>query len=180
MKNNVTSPLNRRAFLTLGAGALCAFGLSGCSSKGSYDDGYAAGYAAAIADMEQQKASIPTSGIEYTINSVSIRTDSNHAKPFLVVYATAVNVSDEDATVSFGGSEIRAYQNGAMLDTTYASGDGLDTVDNKTVLPNTTVAGWMAYKLNDTTTPVEFRAFIHDGELFYGLTNPQTVDLSTL
>ena len=96
MKNNVTSPLNRRAFLTLGAGALCAFGLSGCSSKGSYDDGYAAGYAAAIADMEQQKASIPTSGIEYTINSASLGKKEFGGEPVIVIELTGKNVGDND------------------------------------------------------------------------------------
>ena len=179
MKNNVTSPLNRRAFLTLGAGALCAFGLSGCSSKGSYDDGYAAGYAAAIADMEQQKASIPTSGIEYTINSASLGKKEFGGEPVIVIELTGKNVGDNDHTVSFTGYELSVYQNGKAL-TPCPLVQGREAPDSRSVQAGVSQDGWIAYELLDTTTPVECKASSTGGTASYGLSNPQTIDLSTL
>lgn len=45
-------PVDRRKFFALGVGVCFAVGLAGCghTSQGSYDDGYAAGYAAGVAD----------------------------------------------------------------------------------------------------------------------------------
>ena len=191
MTNVTASPMNRRAFLALGLGACCAVGLSACgqsSSKGTYDDGYSAGYAAGLADAEakakqeeeEKKASIPTSGIEYTINSASLGTKQYTGEPVLILEVTAKNVSDTDKGITFTGYEIAAYQDGKGL-TGWSFVEGRDLPDSRTVQTGVTLDGWMAYELLDTATPVEFKAAnTGGGANYYGLTNPQTIDISTL
>ncbi len=179
MNKDAASPLNRRAFLTLGAGALCAFGLSGCSSKGSYEDGYEAGYAAAIADMEQQKSSIPTSGIEYTISSASFGSEEYSGDSVIVLETTGKNVGDKDRSVSFTGFELNAYQGGKALEPCHFVA-GRERPDERTVQAGISQDGWFAYTLIDTITPVECKASGGEGTASYGLSNPQTIDLSTL
>ena len=191
MTNMTASPMDRRAFLTLGLGACCAVGLTACgqsSSKGTYDDGYSAGYAAGLADAEakakqeeeEKKSSIPTSGVEYTINSASLGAKQYSGDAVLILDVTVKNVSDIDQRVFFNGTEISAYQGGKGL--TFCNFvDGRDLPDSRTVQPGVTLDGWMAYELLDGTTPVECKAATTSGDAnYYGLTNPQTIDISTL
>ena len=191
MTNTTASPIGRRAFLTLGLGACCAVGLTACgqsSSKGSYDDGYSAGYAAGVADAEakakqeeeEKKSAAPTSGIEYTINSASLGARQFSGEPVLVLEVSAKNVSDSDQTIYFIGDVIAAYQNGKSL-TECPVIEGRDLADSRAVQPGVTLDGWVAFELLDATTPVECKAGNQTSDPdYYALTNPQTIDLSTL
>ncbi len=184
MKQSGPSSIDRRTFLALGFGACCAFGLAGCgqSSKGSFDDGYAAGYAAAVSDAEakakqeeeEKAASTPESGVEYTITSASLGTVQYSGETVLILDVTATNVTAEDTHIYFIGYEISAYQDGKGL-TPCTFVEGRDLPDSRTVQAGVSLEGWIAFELIDTTTPVELKAASP-----YGLTNPQTIDLSTL
>ena len=191
MTNITASPMNRRAFLTLGLGACCAVGLSACgqsSSKGTYDDGYSAGYAAGLADAEakakqeeeEKAASTPVSGIECTITGASLGTEKHTGKSLIVFDVTAKNVSDGDQLVSFIGGLMKVYQDGKGLTMTPIV-EGREDADMRTVQPGVSLDGWVAYELIDTTTPVECTVDqSSSGSVVTGLTNPQTIDLSTL
>lgn len=184
MRFDDNKQLNRRAFLALGLTA-CAALLSACSgqsSKGSYDDGYAAGYAAAQADARKSEESggenysAPTSGLEYTITGAKLGKSQYVDGTLLILNVTVKNVSDKDQYAHISGGEIAAYQDGKGLDSsTFA--DGLDIPDSRNIQPGVELEGWLGYELIDTTTPVECKAG-SDG--FYKLSNPQTIDLSTL
>lgn len=192
MTNITASPMDRRAFLALGLGACCAVGLTACgqsSSKGTYDDGYSAGYAAGLADAEakakqeeeEKKASIPTSGVEYAINSASLGTVGGYSTdPVIILELTGKNVGDTDNGIYFNGREITAYQGGkALMSCTYV--EGRDSCYGTTVQAGISLDGWVAYRLIDTETPVECKAGNSGSDTnYYGLTNPQTIDLSTL
>ncbi|MDB1857186.1 hypothetical protein, partial [Collinsella aerofaciens] len=61
----------------------------------------------------------------------------------------------------------------------------LDLPEPRQIQPGAVLEGWLAYELIDETTPVECEAggqttSSGDENPFYGLTNPQTIDLSTL
>lgn len=188
---STTALIPRRAFLALGlaAGSAC---LTACSGKGSYDDGYAAGYAAAQADAVGKEkdgsggnGDIPASGIEYTITGAQRAVESSSdGKPLLILNVTAKNVSDDLQTAHFAGDEIVAFQDGKGLNPSI-SVEGLDLPEIRQLQPGAVLEGWFAYELIDETTPVECEAggqTISSGDenAFYGLTNPQTIDLSTL
>ena len=191
MTNMTASPMDRRAFLALGLGACCAVGLTACgqsSSKGTYDDGYSAGYAAGLADAEakakqeeeEKAASTPTSGVELTINGASLDTGGAGGKTLLILDLTAKNVDTKDHYISFGYGLLNAYQGGKGLnDTLYV--EGRDFSDSRYVQPGVSLDGWIAFELIDTTTPVEISAQqSSNGTVTTGLTNPQTIDLSAL
>lgn len=185
---STTTLIPRRAFLALGlaAGSAC---LTACSGKGSYDDGYAAGYAAAQADAVGKEkggsggdGDIPASGIEYTITGVQRGVEQLDGKPLLILNLTAKNVSDDLQTVLFSGNEIVAFQAGKGLKSSMLV-EGLDLPESRQVQPGTELEGWLAYELIDETTPVECEAggqITSSDDAMYGLTNPQTIDLSTL
>ena len=211
MKSVGTANIDRRKFLALGLGAV-AMGLTACSSgnsKGSYEDGYSAGYSAGYtAGIEAGKAgstgantstsadtgesskaetsNVPESGIEYTINGVSLGTVeySLHGTGVaLVLDLTAKNVSDEVKNATFTGSVVNAYQDGKALDEAFQV-EGYETSYGTEIKPGATLNGWVAYELLDETTPVELEARTintSSGKTpYYGLTNPQTVDPTTL
>lgn len=186
---STTALIPRRAFLALGlaAGSAC---LTACSGKGSYDDGYAVGYAAAQADAAGKEkdgsggnGDIPASGIEYTITGAQRGVESyGDGKPLLILNVTAKNVSDDLQFVVFSGNEIVAFQDGKGLKTSVWV-EGLDLPESRQVQPGTELEGWLAYELIDETTPVECEAggqITSSDDAIYGLTNPQTIDLSTL
>lgn len=180
--------MDRRDFLTLGAGALCALGLGGCSSKGSYDDGYTAGYAAGVADAEakaqqeeeEKAASTPITGVEATITGASLGAETLTGNALIVLDISAKNVSAEDTTIVFGSGLINVYQDGKGLTPTL-SVEGRNMPDFRSVQAGVSLDGWVAYELIDTTTPVECKANqLSDGTTYSGLTNPQTIDPSAL
>ena len=188
---STTTLIPRRAFLALGlaAGSAC---LTACSGKGSYDDGYAAGYAAAQADAAGKEkdgsggnGDIPASGIEYTITGAQRGVESyGDGKPLLILNLTAKNVSEDLQTVMFSGNEILAFQDGKGLNPSMLV-EGLDLPESRQIQPGTVLEGWLGYELIDETTPVECEAggqiaSSDNNEAIYGLTNPQTIDLSTL
>ena len=188
---STTTLIPRRAFLALGlaAGSAC---LTACSGKGSYDDGYAAGYAAAQADAAGKEkggsggdGDIPVSGIEYTITGAQRGVESySDGKPLLILNVTAKNVSDDLQTVLFSGNEILTFQDGKGLKPDMFV-EGLDLPESRQIQPGAVLEGWLAYELIDETTPVECEAggqttSSGDENAFYGLTNPQTIDLSAL
>lgn len=188
---STTALIPRRAFLALGlaAGSAC---LTACSGKGSYDDGYAAGYAAAQADAAGKEkdgsggdGDIPVSGIEYTITGAQRGVESfGDGKPLLILNLTAKNVSEDLQTVMFSGNEILAFQDGKGLNPSMLV-EGLDLPESRQIQPGTVLEGWLGYELIDETTPVECEAggqtsSSGDENAIYGLTNPQTIDLSTL
>ena len=188
---STTTLIPRRAFLALGlaAGSAC---LTACSGKGSYDDGYAAGYAAAQADAAGKEkddsdgdGDIPVSGIEYTITGAQRGVESfGDGKPLLILNLTAKNVSEDLQTVMFSGNEILAFQDGKGLNPSMLV-EGLDLPESRQIQPGTVLEGWLGYELIDETTPVECEAggqtsSSGDENAIYGLTNPQTIDLSTL
>ncbi len=188
---STTALIPRRAFLALGlaAGSAC---LTACSGKGSYDDGYAAGYAAAQADAAGKEkdgsggnGDIPASGIEYTITGAQRGVESyGDGKPLLILNLTAKNVSEDLQTVMFSGNEILAFQDGKGLNPSMLV-EGLDLPESRQIQPGTVLEGWLGYELIDETTPVECEAggqiaSSDNNEAIYGLTNPQTIDLSTL
>ena len=186
---STTALIPRRAFLALGlaAGSAC---LTACSGKGSYDDGYAAGYAAAQADTAGKEkdgsggdGDIPASGIEYTITGAQRGVESySDGKPLLILNVTAKNVSDDPQFVLFSGNEIAAFQDGKGLKSGMLA-EGLDLPESRQIKPGAELEGWLGYELIDETTPVEVghQATSADHETaFYGLTNPQTIDPSTL
>lgn len=195
MKFSVTALIPRRAFLVLGlaAGSACLTACSGKDSKGSYDDGYAAGYAAAQADADKNKkkgsaggsGDIPTSGIEYTITGAQRGVEGfGDGKPLLILNLTAKNVSEDLQTVMLSGNEILAFQDGKGLNPSMLV-EGLDLPESRQIQPGTVLEGWLGYELIDETTPVECEAggqtrSSGDENAVYGLTNPQTIDLSTL
>lgn len=194
MKLSTTALIPRRAFLALGlaAGSACLTACSGKSSKGSYDDGYAAGYAAAQADADKEKrdgssgsGDIPGSGIEYTITGAQRGVESfGDSKPLLILNVTAKNVSDDLQIAMFSGNEIAAFQDGKGLESSMLV-EGLDLPESRQIKPGTELEGWLGYELIDETTPVECEAggqTTSSGHehVIYGLTNPQTIDLSTL
>lgn len=193
MKLSATALIPRRAFLALGlaAGSACLAACSGKDSKGSYDDGYAAGYAAAQADAAGKKSGgngnndIPVSGIEYTITGAQRGVENfGDGKPLLILNLTAKNVSEDLQTVMFSGNEILAFQDGKGLNPSM-SVEGLDLPESRQIQPGTVLEGWLGYELIDETTPVECEAggqisSSGDENAIYGLTNPQTIDLSTL
>ena len=114
---STTALIPRRAFLALGLTAASAC-LTACSGKGSYDDGYAAGHAAAQADAAGKEkdgsggdGDIPVSGIEYTITGAQRGVESySDGKPLLILNVTAKNVSDDLQAVIFSGNEILAHE----------------------------------------------------------------------
>lgn len=188
---STTALIPRRAFLALGlaAGSAC---LTACSGKGNYDDGYAAGYAAAQADAAGKEkdgsggnGDIPASGIEYTITGAQRGVESyGDGKPLLILNLTAKNVSEDLQTVMFSGNEILAFQDGKGLNPSMLV-EGLDLPESRQIQPGTVLEGWLGYELIDETTPVECEAggqiaSSDNNEAIYGLTNPQTIDLSTL
>lgn len=188
---STTALIPRRAFLALGlaAGSAC---LTACSGKGSYDDGYAAGYAAAQADAAGKEkdgsggnGDIPASGIEYTITGAQRGVEQlDHSKSLLILNVTAKNVSDDLQYAHFAGNEILAFQDGKGLNSGVLV-EGLDLPESRQIQPGAELEGWLAYELIDETTPVECEAggqttSSGDENAFYGLTNPQTIDLSTL
>lgn len=188
---STTALIPRRAFLALGlaAGSAC---LTACSGKGSYDDGYAAGYAAAQADAAGKEkdgsggnGDIPASGIEYTITGAQRGVESyGDGKPLLILNLTAKNVSEDLQTVMFSGNEILAFQDGKRLNPSMLV-EGLDLPESRQIQPGMVLEGWLGYELIDETTPVECEAggqiaSSDNNEAIYGLTNPQTIDLSTL
>lgn len=188
---SVDSRLGRREFLALGVGACCALGLAACGqtdSKGSYDDGYAAGYAAGVADAEtkaaqeeeEKAASTPTSGIEYTITGASLAAEKYSDKTLLVLELTGKNVSDSDQMITFSSTNLSVYQDGKGLTSGGIPADGREIAEMRTVQPETTLDGWAWFELIDTTTPVEIKAMQLNGADYYGLTNPQTIDPTTL
>ena len=191
MTNVTASPMDRRAFLALGLGACCAVGLTACgqsSSKGTYDDGYSAGYAAGLADAEakakqeeeEKAASTPVSGIECTITGASLGTEELTGKSLIVLDVTAKNVSDGDQPVLFSSGLMNVYQDGKGLNMTMMV-EGREDADMRTVQAGVSLNGWVAYELIDTTTPVECSVNQYsDGSVVTGLTNPQTIDPSTL
>jgi hypothetical protein len=171
--------------------ALCALlGLTACAgqSKGSYEDGYSAGYTAGYADAlaasdtaikateESSTTKAPISGIEYTITGASLGTEKLTGETCLVLNVTAKNVSDTAATPLFSATQIECYQNGQGLQSTGLV-EGLDMVTGRKLQPGVTQDGWLAYKLIDETTPVSCEAGSPDT---YAVSNPQTIDLSTL
>lgn len=93
-------------------------------------------------------------------------------------------MSDDLQDVHFAGNEILAFQDGKGLNSGVLV-EGLDLPESRQIQPGAVLEGWLAYELIDETTPVECEA---DGQItssgdenaFYGLTNPQTIDLSTL
>ena len=188
---------SRREALALGLGLAIA-GLSGCginiTTKGSYDDGYADGYAAGLAAGKDtstdasdgsQVSDIPSSGIEYTINTASLgftRYPVTGDGTVLVLDMTAKNVSDQVASIYFG-DVLSAYQDGKGL--MWATNvEGYEHCNVTDVKPGVTLDGWVAYELLDTTTPVELEAKTSQtgemSQVMYGLTNPRTVDLTQL
>ncbi|MGN8839685.1 DUF5067 domain-containing protein [Collinsella sp. HCP3S3_A7] len=188
---STTALIPRRAFLALGltAASVC---LTACSGKGSYDDGYAAGYAAAQADAAGKEkdgsggdGDIPVSGIEYTITGAQRGVESySDGKPLLILNVTAKNVSEDLQTVMFSGNEILAFQDGKGLNPSMLV-EGLDLPESRQIQPGTVLEGWLGYELIDETTPVECEAggqiaSSDNNEAIYGLTNPQIIDLSTL
>ena len=188
---STTALIPRRAFLALGlaAGSAC---LTACSGKGSYDDGYAAGYAAAQADTAGKEkdgsggdGDIPASGIEYTITGAQRGVESySDGKPLLILNVTAKNVSDDPQFVLFSGNEIAAFQDGKGLKSGMLA-EGLDLPESRQIKPGAELEGGLGYELIDETTPFEceagHQATSADHETaFYGLTNPQTIDPSTL
>lgn len=184
---STTALIPRRAFLALGlaAGSAC---LTACSGKGSYDDGYAAGYAAAQADADKNKkkgSDTPASGIEYTITGATRGTEQlDHSKSLLILNVTAKNVSDDLKNATFTGLEIDTFQDGKGLESSMLA-EGLDLPESRQIKPGAELEGWLAYELIDETTPVECEAGYQaasagDSNPFFGLTNPQTIDLSTL
>ena len=191
MKNATALPMDRRTFFTLGLGACCAVGLTACgqsSAKGSYDDGYSAGYAAGVADAEakakqeeeEKAASTPVSGIECTITGASLGTEKLSGRSLIVLDVTAKNVSDEDQLVYFGSGLMNVYQDGKGLTMTTIV-EGREDADSRSVQPGVSLDGWVAYELIDTVTPVECAVNqLSSGSVMTALTNPQTVDLSTL
>lgn len=62
--------------------------------------------------------------------------------------------------------------------------EGLDLPESRQIQPGTELEGWFGFELIDETTPVECEAGSQtssgDESAFYGLTNPQTIDLSSL
>lgn len=192
MMDMTASPMDRRAFLTFSLGACCAVGLTACgqsSSKGSYDDGYSAGYAAGMADAEakakqeeeEKAASAPYSGIECTITGASLANEEYSGKSLIVIDVTAKNVASVDKDITFGSGLMNVYQDGKGLTTTSLV-EGRERPDfMRTVKPGVSMNGWVAYELIDSTTPVECAVNqLSDGTVMTGLTNPQTIDLSTL
>lgn len=192
MRRDMASLMSRRGFLLTTFGAFCAAGLAGCgqsSSKGSYDDGYSAGYAAGVADAEAEakagqgteasSSSVPSSGIEYTINSASLEARQYSGAPVLVLEVTGKNVSDADKPVFFTGTQIAAYQDGKSL-TDCSFVEGRDLPESRTIQAGASLDGWLGYELIDTTTPVELKAGNVAGTNYYGLSNPQTIDLGAL
>lgn len=186
---STTTLIPRRAFLALGlaAGSAC---LTACSGKGSYDEGYAAGYAAAQADAAEKEkggsggdGDIPASGIEYTITGAQRGVESyGDGKPLLILNVTTKNVSDDLQTVLFSGNEIVAFQDGKGLKSSMLV-EGLDLPESRQIQPGTELEGWLGYELIDETTPVECEAggqIASSDDAIFGLTNPQTIDLSTL
>ena len=188
---STTALIPRRAFLVLGlaAGSAC---LTACSGKGSYDDGYAAGYAAARADAagkekdgSGESGDIPASGIEFTITGAQRGVESySDGKPLLILNVTAKNVSDDLQFVLFSGNEIAAFQDGKGLKSGMLV-EGLDLPESRQIKPGAELEGWLGYELIDETTPIEcevgHQATSADDETaFYGLSNPQTIDPSTL
>lgn len=188
---STTALIPRRAFLALGlaAGSAC---LTACSGKGSCDDGYAAGYAAAQADTAGKEkdgsggdGDIPASGIEYTITGAQRGVESySDGKPLLILNVTAKNVSDDPQFVLFSGNEIAAFQDGKGLKSGMLA-EGLDLPESRQIKPGAELEGWLGYELIDETAPVEcevgHQATSADHETaFYGLANPQTIDPSTL
>lgn len=192
MRNDMTLPARRMVFAAMIFCGLCIFGLAGCgqsSSKGSYDDGYSAGYAAGVADAEAEakagqgteasSSSVPSSGIEYTINSTSLEARQYSGAPVLVLEVTGRNVSDADKPVFFTGTQIAAYQDGKSL-TECGFVEGRDLPESRTIQAGASLDGWLGYELIDTTAPVELKAGNVAGTNYYGLSNPQTVDLGAL
>lgn len=193
MKLSATALIPRRAFLALGLAAVsaCLAACSGKDSKGSYDDGYAAGYAAAQADAAGKKSGsngnndIPVSGIEYTITGAQRGVESSSGgKPLLILNVTAKNISDDLQTVMISGNEILTFQDGKGLKPDMFV-EGLDLPESRQIQPGTELEGWFGFELIDETTPVECKAGCQtaasgDENAIYGLTNPQTIDLSTL
>lgn len=189
MRLDNKTKMDRRAFLALGlaTGAALLSACSGQDSKGSYDDGYAAGYAAAQADAQKSEDGngegdeAPTSGIEYTITGAKFGKKQYTGEPVLILSVTAKNVSDKDQIAFFNGNEITAYQDGKALDA-WMFVDGLDLPDSRQIQPGVELEGWLGYELIDTTTPVECKVGCGAGaqESYYKLSNPQTIDLSTL
>lgn len=191
MKNAIALPMDRRTFFALGLGACCAVGLNACgqsSSKGSYDDGYSAGYAAGLADAEakakqeeeEKAASAPVSGIECTITGASLATEKYSDRTLIVLDVTAKNVTDGDQLVYFGSGLMNVYQDGKGLNMTTLV-EGREEADSRTVQPGVSLDGWIAFELIDTVTPVECTVNqLSSGSVMTDLTNPQTIDLSTL
>ena len=215
MKSVGTANIDRRKFLALGLGAV-TMGLTACSSgnsKESYEEGYSAGYSSGYtAGIEAGKAestgantntststsadtsesskaetsNVPESGIEYTINGVSLGTvkySSHGTGVALVLDLTAKNVSNEAKSAIFIGSVVNAYQDGKALDEAFLV-EGYETSYGTEIKPGATLNGWVAYELLDETTPVELEAGTINASSgktpYYGLTNPQTVDTATL
>ncbi|WP_322153572.1 DUF5067 domain-containing protein [Paratractidigestivibacter sp.] len=194
-----STKIARREFLALGLGAAAA-GLAACSSggsKGSYDDGYSAGYAAGLeagkaeaessakAEAEAAESSIPASGIEYTINKASLAAEKYALRGTgvaIVLEVMAKNVSDEVQSAFFTGNAMSAYQDGKALGQA-SDVEGYEYVSGTEIKPGVTLDGWIAYELLDETTPVEIEADTTssvNGQPYYGLANPQTIDPTTL
>ena len=97
---------------------------------------------------------------------------------------TAKNVSDDLQAVIFSGNEILAFQDGKGLKPDMFV-EGLDLPESRQIQPGTELEGWFGFELIDETTPVECEAGCQaatsgDENAIYGLTNPQTIDLSSL
>ncbi len=197
MKSRLIGTVYRIGLFAFCLGTI-VMGLTACSSgdsKGTYEDGYSAGYAAGfeagkaeVSSNSQSSSSsdIPESGIEYTINKVSLGNaeySSDGTGAAVVLDVTAKNVSDEVKHAFFIEDVVCAYQNGIAL-TECISVEGYDYYGGAEIKPGATLDGWVAYELLDETTPIELEAGMvgttEGKKPYYGLTNPQTVDPTTL
>ena len=121
-------------------------------------------------------------GSEPSAQCVRLRSEIN--QPLLILNVTAKNVSDDLQTVMFSGNEILTFQDGKGLKPDMFV-EGLDLPESRQIQPGTELEGWFGFELIDETTPVECKAGCQtaasgDENAIYGLTNPQTIDLSTL
>lgn len=157
---NISENMSRRGFVGTVVGGLASIALAGCS--GDKKEG----------DVDSEN----TPGIELTIiNAVLSHSGHSTHDPVLVLNLTACNVSKENQLINWIPGEIKAYQDGKSLTETFFV-NGFDDSDNYSceLKPGATVDGWQAFYLLDDSTPVE----LEEGD--EALSNPQTIDLSTL
>lgn len=162
-------------------GALAVACLTGCPSAGSdaaaqaaYEAGYHAG------QVDGASATTNFSGVVYKIESAYTTTGatpgSKEEDAFVVVNLTAKNVSKDDATAAFTGSQVAVRQGDATLSPVIDL-PGLEEALAQRLAPGESCEGWATFRLADTAAPL---AIEQDAELFYGLENPQTIDLASL